>query len=445
MRKVWAVFIVVAAAYNFMYSPAAFAADTPIEVNTFQLSNGLKVILAPMDNVEATCVMLYHLTGVRDDPVDIKGASHLYQVLMMYSGTQTLRAWDRAIVIKSRGGTIDNSIDYDNSFFCQIVPGSEINNALWFESERLSSLKLEDIYINGAKKYYYQNFSRLLNSNIHFRASTWVRSKVFEDTIYETPVYGNLDRLTGFSNRKIKKLYDNFRNLSDIVMVISGKLNMGDIKEVVSERFAGIASMGKPRKRNYNFYKPRTEWVHRNWVDMPINRYFTIYGIRGPSKKSREYYYFDFLRYYLVDKRVSRLDRMLNQRNDLDVSVSYEFTDQIEANALLIKVSAASRLHLERAKYIIGREFTSLMGKPISNADVKMVKTLMEIDFRKDMRDLKRRGYLLARHYHLTGNISLVGKYLPELRRINTYDIVRLAKKYLKKENLVVLNVHPKK
>jgi len=443
VRKVWAFFKVVAAAYIWMFSPTLFAADTHIEVNTFQLPNGLKVILAPMDNVEATCVMLYHLTGVRDDPIDIKGASYLYQVLVL-SGTQNLEPQDRTFFVKRRGGAIDNNIDYDNSIFCQIVPGSELNNALWLESERIGSLKLEDRYINGAKEYNYRIFSRLINSNIHFRASTWVRSKVFEGTVYETPIYGNLDKLTGFSNRKIKQIYDNFKNLSDIVMVISGKLNMGEVKAAVSKHFAHIASSGKPRKRNYTFYKPRTEYVYKNWVDMPIDRHFFIYGIRGPSKRSPDNAEFDFLRYYLVDKRISRLDRMLNQRNDLDVSISYEYTDFIEANALLIKVSATSRFYLEKAKYVVSKEFASLMGKPISNSDVKVVKTLMEIDFKKDMRDLKKRGYLLARHFHLNGNLALVEQYLPEIRKINGYDIVNVAKKYLQKENLVVLNVYRK-
>ena len=162
MRKVWAFFKVVAAAYIWMFSPALFAADTPIEVNTFQLSNGLKVILAPMDNVEATCVMFYHLTGVRDDPIDIKGASYLYQVLVL-SGTQNLEPQDRTFFVKRRGGAVDNSVDYDNSVFCQIVPASEINNALWLESERIGSLKLEDRYIDGAKEYNYRIFSRLIN------------------------------------------------------------------------------------------------------------------------------------------------------------------------------------------------------------------------------------------------------------------------------------------
>lgn len=427
-----------------MLTPAAFVADRPVEVDTFQLSNGLKVILAPMDNVEATCVMLYHLTGVRDDPAEIMGASYLYQVLMLL-GTQNLEPRDRTFIVKRRGGSSDNSISYDNSVFCQMVPGSELNNALWLESERVSSLKLEDRYIDRVKNYNNQKFSRLLDSDIHFRASSWVRSKVFEGTIYELPIYGNLERAAGFSNRKIKKIYDNFKNLSDIVVVISGKLNMGEVKEAVNKRFSDIAPMGKPRKRNYNFYKPRTEYVYKNWVDMPIRQHVVIYGIRGPSKMSPDNAVFDFLRYYLVDKRISRVDRILNQRNNLDVSIGYEYTDHIEANALLIKISASTRLHLERAKFILTKEFTSLMGKPISNSDVKMVKTLMEIDFKKDMRNLKKRSYLLARHYHLTGNIDLVEHYLPKIRRINSYDIINLAKKYLKKENLVVLNVYGKK
>ncbi|MCP5108570.1 MAG: insulinase family protein, partial [bacterium] len=224
------------------------SANSPsINVTTFQLSNGLKVILAPLDNVEAACVMLYHLTGARDDPPGSRGISHLYQVLML-AGTQNLDAMDRVNVIKKYGGSTDSSVNYDNSVFCQMIPESEINNALWFESERISSLKLEEQVIDRLKKIEYKRFQRLNTTNPHFRAVNWVKSKVFEGTVYQTPKYGNMEKIAGFSNRKIREVYDNFRNLSDIIVVISGKFNEVTIKDAVNKRFSGLSPGKRQRK-----------------------------------------------------------------------------------------------------------------------------------------------------------------------------------------------------
>jgi predicted Zn-dependent peptidase len=146
-----------------------------------------------------------------------------------------------------------------------------------------------------------------------------------------------------------------------------------------------------------------------------------------------------------LDKRISRLERQLN-RNNLDVAVSYEFTNNIEANALVIKISADKRIDLEKAKYILNKELSACISKLVSGADMKMVKELMEIDLKKNMQDLKSRSFLLAHYYHLAlyDGIDFSRGYLNRLRKITTHDIHRVSRSYLKKENLVVLNVYRK-
>ena len=64
------------------------------KVTAFQLSNGLRVILAPVEHIQATCVLLYHSTGVRNDPPGVKGGSFLYQRLIRRGRTDNLDGFD---------------------------------------------------------------------------------------------------------------------------------------------------------------------------------------------------------------------------------------------------------------------------------------------------------------------------------------------------------------
>ena len=92
----------------------------------------------------------------------------------------------------------------------------------------------------------------------------------------------------------------------------------------------------------------------------------------------------------------------------------------------------------------IGKELNASGTKLLSSSDVKMVKTLMEIDFKKNMRDLKKRSLLLAENFRFSGSKDFAEKHLERIRKITAYDIMRVGEKYLKKENLVVLNVYKK-
>ena len=417
-------------------------------VSTFRLSNGLRVILSPVDNIEAACVLLYHLTGVRDDPPEVRGGSYLYQNLMLL-GTRHLDVYDRVVFIKRWGGTGNRMVTYDRSIFYQVIPEFEINNALWLESERIGSLKLTDRSITLEKNQVYTKNYRSLHSNVEFRAMRWMESRVFEGSIYEMPVYGNLEEVRKFNNQAIKKLYNNFKDLSKIIMVITGKFDGEELKKSIIKHFGGLSSPtpAKTAREKYPSINPRTTYVFDNWLVANLQEPFVLYGIRTPSKFSKDYLYFDFIRSYLVDPRISKLEKVLNKDNRLNAAISHHYTDHFASNALIIKISAKPRANLERAKYFVNKELAALQkGRPgtISNTEVKVTKSLMEIDFMKKMSKLEERSIFLAENYHISGQLDTEEKYLKDIRSISVYDIYRVARKYLEKNNRVNLNVYSK-
>lgn len=417
--------------------------NSSINPVSFKLNNGLTVILSPMDNIQATCVLIYHISGVRDDPLEIKGASYLYQNLMLL-GTRHLEPYERFFFVQKNGGTSDIKVNFDNSISYQIIPDHQIDNALWIESERINSLIIADKNINIQKNNTYKKIYRLINSNIVFKSSTWVKSEIFKGTAYQTPVYGNLEFIRSFDNSNIKSIYNNFINPSKIIMVISGKFDPLKIKKTIKKLFSYSFAKKEAIKRKYTAIKPRKNFMYKNWVIENIPQNLLIYGVRAPSKLSFDYIYFDFIRYYLVDPRISELARIINVKNNLSVNINYEYTDNIESNALIITMSSAKRINFERAKFLINRKLQSLMDFRISSSSFKALKSLIEIDFMKNMTKLEKRSAILAENFHLFGSLDIEEAYLKRLKRVTSYDILRICRKYLSKNNRVILNVYKK-
>ena len=375
------------------------------KATTFRLTNGLRVILAPVEKVKAVCVLLYHLNGVRHDPPEIKGGSYLYQNLMRLGATKNLDPLDRIIFLNRSGGISAHTVNYDYSIFYQVVPDSEINNALWLESERISSLKLTNRNITFEKNKVYSRNYRSINFYVNVKAVNWVRANIFEGLPYEIPIYGNLEEIKKFDLQSIKGLYKNFGNLSRIIMVIAGGFNPGELKESIMKHFGGLSSPIPPGtfKKNYIATAPRTEYVYDNWILPKLSEPFVMYGVRAPSKFSNDHLYFEFIRYYLLDERISKLDEQLNRGNKLDITLNHQFTDHFEANALIFWVSAKRRANLERAKYYLNKQLAALQkGRPgtLSHSEVKLTKTVMELDFMKKMSRLQERSIFLAENYH---------------------------------------------
>ena len=66
----------------------------------------------------------------------------------------------------------------------------------------------------------------------------------------------------------------------------------------------------------------------------------------------------------------------------------------------------------------------------------------MEIDFLKSMVSLEDRCLRIGEYYQMFNELNFFDVQLKRLRRITSYDIMESAKKYLLKENQVILNVY---
>jgi predicted Zn-dependent peptidase len=109
---------------------------------------------------------------------------------------------------------------------------------------------------------------------------------------------------------------------------------------------------------------------------------------------------------------------------------------------MTIQLSSSQRINLEKAKYILGQEFSALTTKLLSNTELKAVRSLMEIDLLKSAYDLEERCQRIGEFYHMFGELNYLDVQLKRLRKVTSYDVLASAKKYLMKENQVVLNIY---
>jgi zinc protease len=425
----------------FLRLPFSLIYSQSINVSSFELPNGLKVILSPSSDMQAAAVCIYYMNGAKHDPVDQRGISYLYQYLM-FNGNENLESYDHVLYINKMGGIVSGRVSHDNSVFCEVLPASEINVALWLESERLKSLRLEDASIDYQKNQIFNRISRLGESNLNFRVQNWINAKVFEGLPYAFPLYGDLNKIRYLNNDRIRENYRKFQNLSNVLLIIAGKFDINELKAGINKFFQNIPPGKKSQDTVANISSPHSAFSVKNWVLPGIKSNSTFFAIKSPGKINYDYVYFDFLRYYLTDPRISRLDYMLNKVNKLNIEIEATFTDYFDANVLTIQLSCPERINLEKAKYVLGQELLALTMKIITNAEFKAVRSLMEIDLYKSAYTLEDRCQRIGEFYHMFGEVNFLDVELKRLRRISLYDILDSAKKYLLKENQVILNVY---
>jgi len=419
-----------------IYGKVAFG---QIQVQTYRLQNGLRVILSPIEDSQAVCLLTYFKTGTRDDPVELKGISNVFKNIRMYSPTRNFNYLEGFLYAKNKGGITSSKIEYDFSYFYQIIQSEDLNITLMLESERFKSLKINTKLFEIQKTRQIQKLNRLIKFNGYYNSYIWTNRKLFENSIYQYPIYGEPNKLINMNKDDIITVFKRYLNPNLITLIITGKFDTVDIKRNIIRYFSDIkATKKKPIK--YKALNLKNIASSKSSISEKNVENFVIVGIPAPSILNPYYTHFLFFKYFLLDKRVGNIEYLLKDKNNLDIMIDYKFTGNIEANSLIIGVSSKQKIDVVKARYLILNYFKTLPLIMLKKKKtIKYIKYLMELDYLKRLADPLQRSLILAKSEHFFGNLDINRNILMKIKNIGVENLIKVSKKYFSKDKTVVL------
>jgi len=410
-----------------------------IQVQTYKLKNGLNVILSPIEGIKSVSVFTYYKTGVRDDPVEFKGVSTIFKNIRLNSATKNFNYLEGVLYVKNKGGIVATKIAYDYSYFYQIIAEEDLNIALMLESERFKSLKINNRGFLIQKNRHIQKLERLAKYNGYYEAYLWINAKLFANSIYQYSLMGTSLKLKNLKLSDIKSVYKRYSNPQLATLVISGEFDTVEVKKTINKYFSDIRAV-RDVKLKYSSFNFINDSVSKSLVAAKNAENFIIIGIPAPSVLNYNFIHFLFMKYFLFDERIGNIENLLKNKNNLDITMDYKLTDNIEANSLILGISSNKKIDVIRARYLILKYINNL---PITmlkkKKDIQRIKRLMEIDYLKNLSGLLSRSEVLAKSEHFFGDIDVNKNILRKIKNINLLSLVNVCKRYFVKNKMVML------
>ena len=124
---------------------AAATAQEPARIafETYQLSNGLTVILAPDRTTQVVAVDVWYDVGSRNEARGRTGFAHLFEH-MMFQGSANVKKAEHFQLIERAGGNMNGSTNEDRTNYYEALPSNRLNLGLWLEADRMRSLAITD-------------------------------------------------------------------------------------------------------------------------------------------------------------------------------------------------------------------------------------------------------------------------------------------------------------
>jgi zinc protease len=222
----------------------------PITFESYELPNGLQVVLAPDRSSQVVTVDVWYQAGSREEPQGKAGLARLFEHLM-FAGSANVPAGGHAALVDEVGGRVTADVDEERARFGESVPSNRLGLALWLEAERMGSLAINDTSVAQARRDLLDDLSQRVNQEPYAAAIMDALSSLYDSSGcpgYAHPPIGRAGSITGLTIADAQAFFRERYTPQNARLVVAGDFAPATARQLIAQYFAGLPrASGGPR------------------------------------------------------------------------------------------------------------------------------------------------------------------------------------------------------
>lgn len=413
-----------------------------ITFEKYTLPNGLTVILhqdktAPVVAVSA----LYHV-GSKNEDTARTGFAHFFEHLM-FEGSENVKRGDFDKYTSNAGGYNNANTTQDRTYYFELFPSNQVALGLWLESERMLHAKIEDIGVNTQKEVVKEEKRQRIDNQPYGTIIGEIFRRAFREHPYKWQPIGSLEHLSRAKLSDFIHFYKTFYVPNNCVLSIAGDIDILQLKQQISAYFGPIPQGAQPIPRPAVTEPPLGGEV-RDVIEDNIQLPAVVQAYRSPKQGSEEYYAFNVLSSLLSGGNSSRMNKAVVDEKQLAVQAG-AFNYALEDAGLFITFGIANmNVKPEDLEKEIQVVVDGVKEKPVDAREFEKVRNKITTDFVNRNASMAGIAESLANYQVYFGDANLINTEINRYNKVTREDLMKVAQKYLNKENRVTLYYVPK-
>lgn len=416
-------------------------AQSKIEFEEYKLKNGMNVILHEDHSTPIVAVTVLYHVGSKNEVKTRTGFAHFFEHLM-FEGSDNIGRGEYMKTVSSNGGILNANTSFDRTFYFEILPSNQLELGLWMESERLLHLKVDSIGVQTQRQVVKEEYRK--NDNQPY--GSFLRemfSRAFTDHSYQWIPIGSLDHLNEATIEEFIEFYKTYYVPNNATLSIAGDFDNKQVKKWIKKYFSTIPRGTKPMLRP-TVKEPIKNKEVRDTVYDNIQLPAVMMAYHTPAQGTPDAYAVDMLAQILSQGNSSRLQKSIVDEQEKALFVgAFPFPSEDPGLSLMFGIPnmGVELLDLEAA---IDLEVEKLQKELMSENEFQKLKNQLENDMISQNSKVEGIAESLANYKIYYGDANLINTEIDRYMKVTREDIQRVAKKYFRKDNRVVLHYLPK-
>ena len=419
--------------------------DDPIPFQSYELENGLTVILAPDEGSTAVAVNLWYDVGSRHEPPGRSGFAHLFEHLM-FEGSENVEPGEHMLLVERAGGSVNASITEDRTNYFQTLPPERVNLALWLEAERLRNLEVteenmarEVEVVKEERRQRYDNSPYGTTQLQAFYYAAYDSTSCFP---YAHSVIGSMEDLDAAELDDVQAFFDTHYVPGNATLAVVGAFDPEEVRALIQEYFSPIPPGEVPPEPECTepfSHLPVKEEVADPNANLPA--VFVSYGAVPADHPDR--HALRVLTSILGTGETSRLHQGLVRESQVAVDASSFALFRKDPGLLVFLAIANQGIEPEELLEALDREVERIVEEGVTPEEVERAGNRQRANEILERQTVMGRAEALQRYNHFHGTPEAIRGDLEGYLAVTPEDVQEVARRYLDPENRAVLITRP--
>ncbi len=429
--------------FLFLFSVTAASAQK-VAFTEYDLKNGLHVILHQDKTAPVVAVSVMYHVGSKNEKPDRTGFAHFFEHLL-FEGSDNIKRGEFMKIVSSNGGQNNANTTQDRTFYYEVFPSNQLETGLWLESERMMHPVINEIGVRTQNEVVKEEKRLRVDNTPYGNFLTEVMKRLFTKHPYNWVPIGSMEHLDAATLQEFIAFNKKYYVPNNAALVIAGDIDIEKTKKLVTDYFADIASGAPVEKVNVQ-EEPITHEIIDTAYDPNIQIPAVMMAYRTPGITSKESLALELASDVLSTGSSSRMYKKMvdDKKNSLQVG-SFNYTLE-DYGAYITYALPSGPYPLDSLLKDMEDEIVKLQNELISETEFTKILNQHESDFvGKNARMLGVAENLADGYIFQNKNTNHINEELDEVHKITRQDIQNAVRKYLNKNQRVVLYYLPKK
>ncbi|SMX42209.1 M16 family metallopeptidase [Octadecabacter ascidiaceicola] len=219
---------------------AVFATTTLAEeVTTYQLDNGMDVVVIEDHRAPVVVHMLWYRAGSADEPVGSSGVAH-YLEHLLFKATESVDSGEFQRIVAENGGSDNAFTSYDYTGYFQRVAADRLPLMMQYEADRMNNLVLTEEDIVTERGVILEERNQRTENSPSALAREQMRAAQFLNHRYGVPIIGWKHEMETLDMEDALSFYDIYYSPNNAILVVAGDVQPEEVLALAQEHYGPL-------------------------------------------------------------------------------------------------------------------------------------------------------------------------------------------------------------